>query len=96
MCTTGLCNAIYILTLCFFGWIFTGILISIRGTQISSNRNFLRPLSSFITVSMSNEILAPLNCFRLEIVNPVFSVLLTIARDWNKLAGSKPGIGKTI
>tara|TARA_Y100001968_G_C19451262_1_gene768820 strand:- start:4700 stop:4897 length:198 start_codon:yes stop_codon:yes gene_type:complete len=53
MCTTGICNAIYLLTVCIFGWLGVAFLIGVRGGKTPENRKFFAPLIKWI----NNELL---------------------------------------
>ena len=96
MCTTGVCNAIYVLTLCMFGWLGTGIMMAIRGRKVKANREFVSPLANSISGAVKNEIVNPLKCFTSEVVNPLRKDLVIILKEWNKNVGSKPELGRVL
>ena len=86
MCTTNLCLAFYVLTLCFMGWFGVIALIMIKSSKDQGNNYVFDPLACWI----NSEVLNPLNCFKGEVIKPLLSDLGSMAREWNQIVGSKP------
>ena len=86
MCTTHLCIAFYVLTLCVFGWIGAIALIMIKSTKDQGNHYVIDPLACWINTELVN----PVRCFKTEILRPFLGYLAQEAKGWNQLVGSKP------
>ena len=64
MCTTGICNAIYVLVICFTGWLATAVLITIRGTKVEANQDLFKPLVTWTRSEIFNPIIVFLGFIR--------------------------------
>ena len=81
MCTTGICNAIYIFLICFSGWLATAFLILTRGRKINANRELINP--TFIWIK--KEFILP----SLLLINSIFSIAFSVYSDTTKISNYK-------
>ena len=86
MCTTNLCIALYVLSLCSFAWFGVVALIMIRSSKDQGNFYIIDPLVKWF----NTELLIPAECFNKEAILPVLKYLKVSAKEWNKVVGSKP------